>query len=346
MDRRIFLQQTASAVASAAFPLPVASAVSGQLQTVLGPIQADQLGMCLPHEHLFSSFGLDGVVLTPDETETIFQSVSAYLQKVKQMGCSTIMDCTAAYFGRNPKLLKRLSEASGMSILTNTGIYGAANDRYVPPFAYDETADQLAARWIAEFRNGIDGTGIKPGFLKIGVDPVGSDPLSLTDIDRKLIQSACRTHTQTGLTIACHTSGNDQSAGPTALAELSILKAEGLKPDAWIWVHAQNCPDSALHRQVAKQGGWVSFDGLQENQLTRHLPLVKAMKKANLLNRVLLSHDGNSFRIRNTDSMRPYHLLFERFIPMLKKEGFTKADIRQMTVTNPAEAFIIRIRAA
>ena len=69
------------------------------------------------------------------------------------------------------------------------------------------------------------------------------------------------------------------------------------------------------------------------------------MKEANLLNRVLLSHDGNSFRIRNTDSMRPYHLLFERFIPMLKKEGFTKADIRQMTVTNPAEAFVIRIRA-
>lgn len=338
MQRRTFLKHAPLLLSVPARRFSSAVAPTGTLQTVTGPVKADQLGICLPHEHLFSSFGLDGVVLTAEETETIFQSVNAYLQKLKQLGCTTIMDCTAAYFGRNPKLLKRLSEASGVRILTNTGIYGAANDRYVPPFANDETADQLAARWVAEFREGIQGTGIKPGFLKIGVDPA---PLS--ELDRKLVQAACRTHRQTGLTIACHTSGND---GRAALEELEIIKTEGLKPEAWIWVHAQNCADSSLHQRVAQQGGWVSFDGLQEGQADKHLTLVQAMKKANLLNHVMLSHDGNSFRIRNTDTMRPYDLLFQIFIPMLKKAGFTESEIRQMTVLNPAEAFSIRVRTA
>ena len=344
MNRRLFLQQASLLLTSTAFDVPTDTIAAGSLQTVTGPISADQAGLCLPHEHLFSSFGLDGVVLTADETEIIFRSVSAYLQTLQQRGCTTIMDCTAAYFGRNPKLLKRLSEASGIHILTNTGIYGAANDRYVPPFAFDETADQLAARWVAEFNRGIDNaggglSGIKPGFIKIGVD---RGPLSA--IDHKLVRAACRTHQQTGLTIACHTSGSGDEAGQTALEELAIVKAEGLKPDAWIWVHAHNCPDSTLHRQVAQQGGWVSFDGLQAGQFDKHLALVNALKEARLLHRVLLSHDGNSFRIRNTDSMRPYHALFDLFIPMLRRAGFTDTDIRQVTVINPAEAFAIHLR--
>ena len=75
-------------------------------------------------------------------------------------------------------LLRRLSRASKLHILTNTGYYGAANDKFLPPHAFTESADQLAARWIREAREGIDGTGIKPAFMKIGVD---AGPLS--DVD-------------------------------------------------------------------------------------------------------------------------------------------------------------------
>ena len=60
-------------------------------------------------------------------------------------------------------LLRRLSEATGLHILTNTGYYGAANDIAIPKHAYDETAAQIAARWTAEARDGIEGTGIRPG---------------------------------------------------------------------------------------------------------------------------------------------------------------------------------------
>ena len=93
-----------------------------------------------------------------------------YLKHLKSLGCQTIADCTAAYFGRQPSLLKSLSEESGIHILTNTGYYGAADDRYVPEHAFRETAGQLANRWIKEWEDGIDDTGIRPGFIKLAVD--------------------------------------------------------------------------------------------------------------------------------------------------------------------------------
>jgi phosphotriesterase-related protein len=134
-----------------------------------------------------------------------------------------------------------LSEESGLRLVTNTGYYGAADDRFVPAHAYAETADQLAARWIAEAREGIEGTGIRPGFLKIGVDRG-----TLSAIDRKLIVAAARCHRATGLTIAVHTGD-----GAAALDILATLKAERVAPSAYVWVHAQNEKDRALHVRAA-----------------------------------------------------------------------------------------------
>jgi phosphotriesterase-related protein len=119
---------------------------------------------------------------------------------VKALGCRALFDCTAAYFGRDVRLLRKVSEQTGLHIITNTGYYGAANDRYVPPHAFEETAEQLAGRWVKEWKEGIDGTGIRPGFVKLAVD---AGPLS--EIDAKLLRAGALTHLATGLTLAVHT---------------------------------------------------------------------------------------------------------------------------------------------
>ena len=106
----------------------------------------------------------------------------------------------AAYIGRDAWLLQRLSRAAGINVVTTTGYYGAAKDKFVPAHAYRESPEQLAARWTREFVNGIDGTNIKPGIIKIGVD---SGPLSA--IDAKIVRAAALTHLLTGLTICSHT---------------------------------------------------------------------------------------------------------------------------------------------
>ena len=126
-------------------------------------------------------------------------------------------------------------------------MYGAADHKFVPAFAWGEPAAQLAKRWIAETRE-----AWRPRFIKIGVN---RGPLD--EIDRKLVQAAAITSRETGLTIASHTGD-----GAAAVEQLEIVTAERVSPAKFVWVHAQNERDHGLHEKVARQGAWVEFDGI------------------------------------------------------------------------------------
>ena len=305
----------------------------GKIYTVTGVIRPSNLGLCLTHEHVMSNFGSE-IALDPGyDEQKLFAQVLPYLKKVKSLGADTIVDCTTAYFGRDVKTLQALATQSGLQIITNTGYYAAANDRYVPEHAYDEDAETLASRWLDEWENGIQDTGIYPGFIKVAVD--GG---SISDIDAKLFRAAAKTHRQSGLTIACHTGDNQEAARQ----ELEILREEGVSPSAWIWTHANKSRSTDQLIEAAKAGGWISLDGVQEDSIDHHLTLLKGLKKAGFLKQVLLSHDGNSFP--RGGAIRPYDTLFTSFIPRLQQEGFSKQEIQQLTVRNPRKAFTINIR--
>ena len=225
---------------------------------------ADALGITLAHEHVLVDFiGADRVSPSRYDRDAAFAKALPHLERLARLGCRTLVECTPAYLGRDPVLLQRLSRAASLQILTNTGYYGAANDKFLPPHAFTESADQLAARWIREARDGIDGTGVMPAFMKIGVD---AGPLSA--VDEKLVRAAARTHRATGLPIYSHT-GN----GIAALAEVAVLDDERAPLGAFVWVHAQNETDPAVHVQVARRGAWVSFDGVAPQSLERHVGL-------------------------------------------------------------------------
>lgn len=312
-----------------------AMAPGASLMTVRGPVAASSLGIILPHEHLFSMFGEEPAELHQYDRQLLLATVVPYLENLRAQGCTAIIDGTTAWFGRQPALLRDISARTGIHILTNTGYYGAANDRYVPKSALEESADQIAARWLAEWTDGIGGTGIKPGFLKLGVD---AGPLS--GIDRKLITAAARTHRKSGLTLAVHTGDN-----PAALHEqLTVLHAEGVAPGALVWIHANQCPDDAAVLGAAAAGAWISLDGLAADTLNRHLALCRALKSAGRLRQVLLSHDGNTFRANGKRPMKTYAALFTDFIPRLTAAGFDQAEIRSLTAHNPALAYAVGVR--
>jgi phosphotriesterase-related protein len=256
--------------------------------------------------------------------------VEPYLRRVREAGCRTLVECTPAYLGRDPELLRRLAQATDLQILTNTGYYGAASGKYLPPQAHSESSDQLAQRWIAEWRDGIDQSGIKPGFIKIGVD---GGPLN--EVNRKLIEAAARTHQATGLTIAAHT-GN----GVAAQEQFRILRSENAKPSAWIWVHAQMENDLSIHRELAEAGAWIEFDGIAPDSIDRHVELVQNMKRHMLLDRVLISQDAGWYWVGEPEggSFRAYDTLFTLFLPALRAAGFTEEEVQQLTVENPAQA--------
>jgi phosphotriesterase-related protein len=317
------------------FAASAALAPSGatSIMTVRGPVTPWTNGVFLPHEHLFSAFGEEPREKAQYDEKALLASVVPAVEKIRQAGCAAIADCTTAYFGRHVALLKLISERAGVHILANTGYYGAAGDRYVPKHAYAETADQIARRWIAEWMEGIDGTGVRPGFIKLGVDPG-----PLTDIDRKLITAGARAHLETGLLITVHT--GDSPAG--VRDQLAVLKSEGVAPAAWSWVHANAVKDMAVLEEASAGGAWISLDGLASDTLDRHLELVRWMRQRGRHGQVLLSHDGNGFRIDKPG--KAFTALFTDFVPLLSKSGLSAEEVLQVTVENPLRAFAVGVR--
>lgn len=351
MNRKEFLKSTAASAALMSVGLPFGLRANhtmpdaGKVLTTTGAIEASEMGRTLVHEHIITIFGEKAQEPAEYDEAKVLDEVVPYLKYIKSLGCSTIVDCSAAYLGRNAALLKKLSDASGINILISTGIYGAAGDDYVPDYAYRESPDKLAARWVDEFNNGIHGIGVRPGFVKIGVDSG-----SLSDIDAKLVRAAAMAHLDTGLLLQIHTSNNPRAVDQ----QLQILREEDVHPSAWVWVHAQGVDDATPLINAAKKGAWISLDGLRtsnyfngygdgRSSVMHHFDLLQVLRKEGLLDRVLLSHDGSTFPPGDRPK-RPYDVLFTTFIPMLKAGGYSEDEINQLVVKNPARAFAIQIR--
>jgi phosphotriesterase-related protein len=311
------------------------------IMTVLGPIPASELGIALSHEHVLVDFiGADSTGYHRWDKKEVIETVLPYLTELKKYRVSSFMECTPAYLGRDPWILESLSKMTGMHLLTNTGYYGAHNNRFLPSKFHELTAGELSQIWVDEFEKGIEGSGVKPGFIKIAVDE--SDTLSPEH--HKIISAAAMAHLQTGLVIASHT-GPD---GP-AFEQIAVLQDHGVAPSAFIWVHAQR---GSLEGNIraAELGSWISLDNVNLNRapgsnydVDWYATRILELKKAGYLHRVLISHDAGWFKPEEADggSFRGFTGIFTDLIPALEQKGFTREDIHLLLEVNPINAFSI-----
>ncbi len=279
----------------------------------------------LVHEHVLVDFiGADKIAPGRYDPEEVFRAAKPKLEEVAQLGCRRFQDCTPNFLGRDPRLLRRLSDATGIEIWTNTGLYSARNHAFLPEYAKRETSEQLARRWEKEWREGVD--GVKPRFIKIGVN---RGPLD--ELDRKVIEAAALCSQRTGLTIASHT-GN----GAAAIEQIEIVQRMKASPGKFVWVHAYNKKDQSLHEKAARAGAWVEFDGIGPKSLDWHLTCLRHMDELGLLNRVLISQDAGWYHVGEPGggTYRAYSTIYKDFLPMLP-EGW----VQQLLVRNPVQAF-------
>ncbi len=318
--------------------------------TVNGLLDTSEMGVTLSHEHLFAdlrSYEEQARHALSIDVDEVVEVVRPHLERVRSLGCRTLIDCTATQLGRSPALIKRLSAESGLHMLTVTGNYLAADGRFVPEYVRTETVDQLARRWIGEFRHGIEETGVRPGLIKLGMD---GGPL--TALEQKVFLAAIDTHLETGLTIATHVGPWREVEpgfnGVSAAQMLGLLEKAGVSPSAWIWYHAQNEKDISHAVRAAERGAWIAFDGLAPDTLEAHIDLVKRFRARGLLDHVLVSHDAGWYTAGEPrgGSFRPFDTVFTAFIPALRAAGFAESEIAQLFVRNPAEAFAVRTRRA
>ena len=302
------------------------------VHTVRGPVAANELGLTLPHEHIMVDFG--GAATAGKhryQADNVIEVMRPYLNDIRAQGVQTLMECSPNFLGRDVEIFRTLSEQTGLNIVTNTGLY---NNQYLPDYAKARTVESLAEDWIAEFEDGINGTEIKPGFIKTAVSEQPNE------LDLKMIHTAAITHNATGLTIATHTCLAD-----AAEKILAVLESHQVSPARWIFVHAHLEPDIQRLIELAKIGIWIELDGLGFGGDNEHLKRLLTLLEHGFEDQILLSQDAGWYNIgeENGGQINPYTRLKGEFLPLAKKRGVDNAMIEQITRINPAKAFTCRL---
>lgn len=301
------------------------------IQTVLGPIKPSQLGLTLIHEHILVDFiGADNFNKNRYDQDEVFEVMLPYLKDIRALGVTGFAECTPMYLARDAELMARLSKSANIHILTNTGMY---KEPYLPKYAFEKTAEELARMWIDEANNGIESTTIKPGFIKIAVNPG-----NLIPIQQKIVRAAAITSKSTGLTIACHT-----GHGVAAIETMDILEKEGVPLNKYIFVHADAEGNVNYHIETAKRGAWVEYDSVGSGDPNRHIQLIKTMLDKGYEDRLLLSQDAGWYNVGQPKggNIRAFTYIIKEFMPLMEKSGINKETINKLMITNPAMALSI-----
>ena len=300
-------------------------------ETTHGPVPAEGLGIVLPHEHIFTD--LRGPT-TPGygqaDAADVVRVMAPLLADAREKGVGVMIECTSIGVGRNVAVVTQVAEASGLPVVVPTGVYGRAN--FAPPEHRNMTEDELATLFINEIKDGIEGTGIKAGFIKIATD---EGPMNA--LIERILRAAGRAASETGAAIASHT-----PTGSNAVRQVDILEA--IDPAIrFIWVHAQNESNRNIHRQLTARGVYIEFDSLgwSPGQDSTYISAIKELLAAGHGDRILLSHDAGWYQpgSANGGTQKPFTYLIDTFIPKLRDTGVDDATIRMITQTNPVRAF-------
>jgi len=305
-----------------------------RIQTIKGSVGIDSLGLILPHEHLFTDLrGPSAPDYAWAEPSAVVKVVGPYLEEASAAGVTALVECTPVGVGRNLSVLERLAEVSPIHIVMPTGVYREA---FIPASLRETGVDDLAELWIGELTEGIEGTSIRAGFIKLAVSDDG-----LTSLEVRNLQAATKASRQTGAVIASHTIG-----GKNAHKEMDVLENAGLTLDRFIWVHAQTEADLSVLKEAAQRGAYLELDsvGAPYQPQTELLEMTIALIDAGHADHLLLSHDAGWYNPARPDGMpddgyRGYTSLTEDFIPALLARGISEEQIQHITVENPAKAF-------
>lgn len=304
------------------------------IQTVKGRVAIDSLGLILPHEHLFTDLRGPHV---PDyargQPPAVVRVVEPFLAEAAAAGVTALVECSTAGVGRNVEVLRALAESTPIHIVAPAGVY---RDAYIPQLLYEMNQNDLADLWTKELTEGIDGTSVRAGFIKLAMSDDGP-----TEREIRNLKAAAQASRNTGAVIAIHTIG-----GRIARQEMDVLEEAGLDLQRFIWVHAQTESDLSILIEAARRGAYVELDtvGAPFQSQPELLDMAMALIDAGFEDHLLLSHDAGWYDPSRTDGLpengyRGYTALAKDFMPALSKRGLTAEQIRRITAENPAQAF-------
>jgi phosphotriesterase-related protein len=319
------------------------------IQTVTGKAKPEELGMTLVHEHLligFPGWYMDALAPKFVRADALARGVDR-LQELRGHGVSTFLDPCPMDLGRDVEFMAEVSQRSGMRIVCTTGAY-KENEGLTYTFGA-LPVDEIAAIYVKELTEGIGGTGIRAGLIKVAT---GAPEVSA--YERKLLTAAGRAAREVGCPIITHT--DEASCG---LEQIAILTGEGVPAHRILVGHSDGRDDHAYHRSVADKGSYLGFDRFGIETFIpdeKRIDSVAKMVEAGYTRSICLSHDSTcagwlgrpvfgghmvvtpeqiAAALPNWEATH----LFKRIIPKLRERGVTDSDLQTIFVENPKRWF-------
>jgi len=297
----------------------------GTITSVLGDRDAAEVfGPALSHEHLCIDLSHED---DPDGYVRDEEAVLAELEVARdEFGLGLVVELTCQGMGRDAKVLKRLSEVSGVDVICATGFY---YERFHPHYVKNSSVDELVSRMLEEIQNGIEDTGVRPGVI----GEVGSHGPEMSAAEKRCFRAAARAALASGLSMTTHA-----HLGVGAVGQLELLLEEGLPPERICLGHQDLIDDSDQHETLAETGAYVAFDTVgkesyQPNEV--RLRLLMRMLEAGHEDRLLLSNDVSREAYLKSRGGFGYGHLFESFVPELRRAGVEDRTLSTILVENP-----------
>jgi phosphotriesterase-related protein len=316
------------------------------VNSVLGPIDSSQLGFTLTHEHIsFAPAGFKQTYPQLLNLDRVREVAVEQLTRARNDGVNTIVDCTTMDLGRDITLLEAVSRATGVQIICSTGSH-----LYIP-FQFFNTMfewvasmspDDVASLWVREIEEGIEGTGIKAGIIKVATNDPIRGPEEL------MLRAAARTHQRTGVLITTHTPHTSR----VGEVQIRILEEEGVDLGKVYIGHVNSTLDSDYHKKMMDKGVWLGMDhffpagspGTPSWQ--ERTTFIKDLVLGGYEDRIMLAHDWNVMSLASVESSQNsethangYSWITLSVLPLLRELGVSDNAINKLMVENPRRFF-------
>jgi len=298
------------------------------INTVTGQIRPDELGLVLPHEHVFhDSYELtnnSGLILS-DRNVAV-----AELRDLKGAGCDTLVDQTVHGLHPEPERLRSVAEEVGINIIAGTGFYW---EKFHPSWLSDMTTTSIVRLLVRDITEGFAGTDIKANIL----GEIGTHHRRISPAEERVLRACAIAQRETHVPIATHALFTR-----VGLDQARILEDAGADLDKVVIGHCDTVPDVEYHVELLEAGVWIAYDAigqLDKQSDERRADAIMDLVGRGWGHRILLSNDVGKRQALKAYGGNGYVHLIAVFLPLLRERGADEALIDQLTRSNPQELF-------
>lgn len=318
------------------------------IETVRGPVDAETLGVVLPHEHIFTrnpEIEQNWPAPEWDGDDVMVERAAGVMNELTALGVGALVDLTVPGLGRDVRMIQRVAALTDLDIIIGTGYYVfdslPSYFHQHSPKGYLGVDDPLPGFFIRDLTEGIADTGVKAAIIKVATDAHGVTP----DVAR-VLDAAADAHLATGASITTHTHarefrGRDQQA---------YFAERGIPLEHVLIGHCGDSTDIDYLRELMDNGSTIGLDRFgMEVVLDDESRIDTAVRLIELgyAERLTFSHDAGVFSVNLPPSYRSrampnwhHKRISQDIVPALRERGVSDADLHQIMVVNPARVLV------